>query len=42
VLVKTLYSLISAGTELMKVSEAKLSLLGKVKRACEALMQPLS
>jgi threonine dehydrogenase-like Zn-dependent dehydrogenase len=31
VLVRTRYSLISAGTELMKVNEAKLSLLGKAK-----------
>lgn len=31
VLVRTRYSLISAGTELMKVSEAKLSLIGKAK-----------
>ncbi|MEU6641077.1 bi-domain-containing oxidoreductase [Saccharomonospora sp. NPDC046836] len=31
VLVRTLYSLISAGTELMKVSEASMSLLGKAK-----------
>jgi predicted dehydrogenase len=30
-LVRTEYSLISSGTELMKVSEAKLSLLGKVR-----------
>lgn len=31
VLVRSLYSLISAGTELMKVNEAKLSLLGKAR-----------
>ncbi len=31
VLVSSLYSLISAGTEMMKVSEAKLSLLGKAR-----------
>ena len=31
VLVRTEYSLISAGTEMMKVGEAKLSLLGKVR-----------
>jgi predicted dehydrogenase len=31
VLVRTEYSLISAGTELMKVGEAKLSMLGKVR-----------
>ena len=31
VLVRTLYSLISTGTELMKVSEARLSLLGKAR-----------
>jgi predicted dehydrogenase/threonine dehydrogenase-like Zn-dependent dehydrogenase len=31
VLVRSLYSLISTGTELMKVSEARLSLLGKAK-----------
>lgn len=31
VLVRTLYSLISTGTELMKVSEARLSLVGKAK-----------
>src|SRR4051794_41649297 len=31
VLVRSLYSLISTGTELMKVSEARLSLLGKAR-----------
>src|SRR5579862_3809753 len=31
VLVKTLYSLISTGTELMKVSESKMSLIGKAR-----------
>src|SRR5215216_3083628 len=31
VLVRTAYSVISAGTELMKVSESKLSLLGKAR-----------
>ncbi|MEW1954774.1 bi-domain-containing oxidoreductase [Terrabacter sp. NPDC080008] len=31
VLVRTLYSLISTGTELMKVSEARLSMLGKAR-----------
>ena len=31
VLVRTLYSLISTGTEMMKVSEARLSLVGKAK-----------
>ena len=31
VLVRTTYSLISTGTELMKVSEARLSLLGKAR-----------
>src|ERR1700754_2781303 len=31
VLVRTSYSLISTGTELMKVSEARLSLLGKAR-----------
>ncbi len=33
VLVRSLYSLISTGTEMMKVSEAKLSLLGKARGA---------
>jgi hypothetical protein len=31
VLVRTLYSLISTGTEMMKVSEASMSLVGKAK-----------
>ena len=31
VLVRSLYSLISTGTEMMKVSEARLSLLGKAR-----------
>ena len=31
VLIRSLYSLISTGTELMKVGEAKLSLVGKAK-----------
>ena len=46
VLVRTLYSLISTGTELMKVSEARLSLLGKararpdqVKKALDSMAQ---
>jgi len=46
VLVRTLYSLISTGTELMKVSEARLSLLGKararpdqVKKLVESMSQ---
>ena len=33
VLVRSLYSLISTGTELMKVSEARMSLLGRVTTA---------
>ena len=46
VLVRTLYSLISTGTELMKVTEARLSLLGKararpdqVKKALDSMAQ---
>ena len=31
VLVRSLYSLISTGTEMMKVSEAQLSLVGKAR-----------
>ena len=31
VLVRSLYSLISTGTEMMKVSEARMSLLGKAR-----------
>lgn len=32
VLVRSLYSLISTGTELMKVEESKMSLVGKARR----------
>jgi hypothetical protein len=32
VLVRSMYSLLSTGTEMMKVSEAKLSLLGKARQ----------
>jgi predicted dehydrogenase/threonine dehydrogenase-like Zn-dependent dehydrogenase len=46
VMVRTLYSLISTGTELMKVTEARLSLLGKararpdqVKKALDSMAQ---
>jgi predicted dehydrogenase/threonine dehydrogenase-like Zn-dependent dehydrogenase len=41
VLVRTAYSLISAGTEMMKVSEAKLSLVGKARARPEQLKKVL-
>lgn len=40
-LVRTEYSLISAGTELMKVGEAKLSMLGKVRARPDQVRQVL-
>lgn len=42
VLVRTRYSLISAGTELMKVSEAKLSLIGKAKARPDQVAKVMS
>ncbi len=42
VLVRTAFSLISAGTELMKVSESKLSLLGKARARPDQVKKVLS
>jgi predicted dehydrogenase len=42
VLVRTLYSLVSVGTELMKVDESKLSLLGKARARPDKVQQVLS
>src|SRR5579864_531139 len=41
VLVETLYSLISTGTELMKVSESKMSLIGKARSRPEQVAKVL-
>ena len=42
VLVQSLYSLISTGTEIMKVKEAKLSLAGKARARPEQVRQLLT
>ena len=39
VLVRSLYSLISTGTEMMKVTEARLSLLGKARARPDQVKQ---
>ena len=41
VLVRTLYSLISTGTELMKVGESKMSLVGKARSRPEQVAKVL-